>query len=418
MAKKTKREKAQEIAKVVLKEGGGAIAWANRQMPDWASYVNPLTVLEDSPEAQSVRQGLTLGWADEAIGALAGKDEGDKARRQANEFKERRPGASFVGEMAGSMALPGGAVAGASRRGLGALLASSRYAPAMAAAEGAAYGAGVGEGAKERATGAAIGAGTGYIAGRALRPLLGKKANERYQDAMQGLLENPNLKSDIFVDPASFEGRKLYHVTGPMAARRIQKEGLTPRAGSDGLGGKHRNFSFLAEASEVPFYRDYVRKKMEIDPSVVEIDPSKLDKGSVLIDRWNVPRKAKSATFYSSEDTLKASMMAEHPLKAHKAFQVQGDIPAEAVLRVLTPEEAAAKLRRLSRGEVQKGFVAPRKLHRAKHTPQTLGRGGEKIRTLSPDEAVESLRELSMRPKPKPKFTSEDAELLEKLMQP
>ncbi len=147
-------------------EAGGAFLDAADRIPGWAS-----------PQAQALRQGATLGFADEITGIVAGDERKATARRQARQFAKDHPAQSFALNAAGGVATAaatGGLGIGAKGLGLTAKGTSAARAAAVAGIEGGIAGAGYAEGGvEERAQPAAFGA----VAGAALGGTFQKAAN-------------------------------------------------------------------------------------------------------------------------------------------------------------------------------------------------------------------------------------------------
>lgn len=173
---------AQRTIGGAMKAIGGGIASANEALannPDprakLLSIINPLNLVEDSPEARAVRQGVTLGFSDEIAGALGGQKAGQDARQKANQFRKDRPVTATALEVAGG-ALPAVATGG---RSAGTTLAGTvGRSAATGAAYGGAYGFGTAEGnALERLPQAATTAAVGATLGAAA-PVISKAASE------------------------------------------------------------------------------------------------------------------------------------------------------------------------------------------------------------------------------------------------
>lgn len=383
-AKRSAKEKAQAVGREVMQEAGDAIRWMNDDfLPEPLSYVNPLTIFEDSPEAQSVRQGLSFGWSDELAGILGGEGEQERARDEIDAFRSERPITSMVGETAGALALPGGSV-----RGLGGLLRLRGMAPvAYGAAGGGLYGAGVGDD-EEKLKSALIGGGFGAASGGLGSFLLTPKINQLYRDKLGRFIARADPDLDIFIDPQSIPRGVLYHTTPASRAESIRREGIRLNR-SPMIGGPDgQDFAYLSQSSTTPGIREMIKTMAtqmgEKRPvTTFEIDARKLAAGRLMADRFNVPRRGLI-------DVSQAGT--EVPANAHKLFQYAADIPPEAILRVVPEEELSA----LAAGARDRASLAA--LHRAKAGRTRLGRDPEAaVETMSPDEALAALKKAEKR---------------------
>lgn len=374
------RKRAQAAGRDVMRAAGNAIYSLNEDtLPEWAALVNPLTVFENSPEAQAVRQGLSFGWSDELAGAIGGDDAREEARREIDAFREDRPLTALGLETAGSFALPGGGVA---KGGLGGLLKLRGLSPAVyGAASGAAYGAGTAEESEKRRgaiMGAGIGAGTGLAGAHVLDPLIAR----HYAKQMGRHIPGASADLDVFIDPDSIPGGVLYHSAPGSRIDAIMREGVR-RSSAKTLGGAGDDFTFLSQGSITPQMRelvsDFAAQIGERGPvQTIAIDATKLAPGRLMLDRFNIPRKALFDM---------APQLTESPANAHRLLQYAGDIPPEAILRIAPDDELAAMAgRRLPRSSLGA-------LQRAKHSGGKVGRGEDQLRSYTPDEAIAYLKE-------------------------
>ena len=131
--------------------------------------------MQEAPREQAagfpraVAQGLTLGFADELAGLVAGSEARQRARQELEEFRTARPGMAMLGEAMGGMGAGAGLGAAAMRTlpAVGRMMTRPTMGAqaATGAMEGAIAGAGQGETILERARQALIGAAMGGIAG-------------------------------------------------------------------------------------------------------------------------------------------------------------------------------------------------------------------------------------------------------------
>jgi hypothetical protein len=134
----------------------------------WDDVKRKLSAPSARSFGRSVAQGLTFNFADEIVGALAGKEARDEMRMRENLYAEENPGLNLVGQLAGGVLLPG-LVAGKTAATLGTSAGRAvGVGAATGALAGAAAGAGAGETGSERLTGAAVGGGLGGVLGAAV----------------------------------------------------------------------------------------------------------------------------------------------------------------------------------------------------------------------------------------------------------
>lgn len=371
------KRKAQKVGHEVLETVGDSVRVFNEDiLPEPLALVNPLTIFEDTPEAQSARQGVTFGWSDELAGLIGGDALKDEARKEIKAFREDRPLASLGLETAGSLATPGGYF-----KGLGGLLKLRGLAPmAYGAAGGAAYGSGTAED-DEKLKGGLIGGGFGALAGGLGSFVLDPAVTNAYSRAFGKHIPRPDPNLDIYIDPSSIPEGILYHTTPASRVDDIMREGVRRRS-SKTLGGMGDDFTFLSQEGVTPEMRALVSEfaKQTGDKAPVQtlaIDASRLQPGRLMADRYNVPRRG----LYNF-----APYATESPGNVHRLLQYADDIPPDAIMGIV-PED------RLGVAAGDKLKRAPlSKTHRAKTSGGTLGAGDDAVRALTPDEALDYLR--------------------------
>jgi hypothetical protein len=120
---------------------------------------------------RSVAQGALFNFADELMGVVSPARK-EEMRLREDLYSEEHPVANMVGQLGGGLALPGGEMGTALRRGAPVAQAVAKGV-GIGAAAGALSGAGSGEGLMERGDNAALGAGLGAIVGGAVPAVVG-----------------------------------------------------------------------------------------------------------------------------------------------------------------------------------------------------------------------------------------------------
>lgn len=161
--------------------------------------------------ARSGLQGITLGHGDEVVAAGASLLSGnpysyelERERARLDLGRRENPVASTVSEIGGAMAIPLGAVGGATTRGAAAMQGAK-----TGAVMGAGYGFGVGEGFRDRLEGAA----KSGVAGGALGGALGAAvpaATRSAQDAALRKSTKAVAKTAPAVDDLRAEAKRIY----------------------------------------------------------------------------------------------------------------------------------------------------------------------------------------------------------------
>lgn len=173
--------------------GGASRAIGDTIAKSPLKHVPGVQIFGSDPVAQSVRQGATFGFSDEIAGLIGGEQAAIDAREQADAFRERRPVASAVGELAGGAAVS--ALGGPALKGAGMLGSRAQGAARLGqgafvgGASGAAYGAGVAD-PQERLSAAVQGGAFGAVSGPLIDRMFGTALRTpRHMQALKARFE-------------------------------------------------------------------------------------------------------------------------------------------------------------------------------------------------------------------------------------
>lgn len=175
--------------------------------------------------------------------------------------QQQHPGTFMAGELAGSVVLPGGAVARGATMG-----ARIGRGAAVGAGYGAAYGAGGGEDLTSRATGAAYGAGTGAVLGAAAAPVvegamqLGRVAIGPFANAVRGAI---NPKGEAARRVASTLDMDMRGDPGRMNRLTQAEFQANPEASIMDLGGEMTRALGRSSANTSPVGRDILNQTVD-----------------------------------------------------------------------------------------------------------------------------------------------------------